>query len=377
MAIIKFINGKNKKVAGLIKAIDYIVDENKTQVFSFSGIAEEDIPETQADKEDLLVEKLMSEDKVDRAINYITKDEKTSQRLITGINCSPESAFDEMMFTKNLYNKTDGRQFVHFVQSYSSEEDITPELAHEISLKLLEEERFEGFEVLVATHTDKDHIHTHFILNAVNSETGRKWQQSSLELEKLQDRSNDLCYQYGLKYSFTNTKTDKFMNRENFSSGEYRAKQKNRSWKTEAFYTINDCRKTATSKEDFISKLESLGYGVRWEDKRKNITFTLPNGKKLNNDKLHPAENFTKEALLKKFELNKQYQSISSKHSLKEDFDAREELVLQTMWMLKDNPHEGHKDYPRSYIESKQAMKEMMLEKAKGEGLDWDKEKER
>lgn len=377
MAIVKFINGKNEKIAGLIKAIDYIVDENKTEVFLFSGIAQEDIPETQADKEGLLVERLISEDKVDRAINYITKDGKTSKNLVTGINCSPNSAFDEMMFTKNLYNKTGGRQFVHFVHSYSPEENITPELAHEISLKLLEDERFKGFEVLVATHVDKDHLHTHFILNTVNSETGRKWQQTNSQLEQLKKRSNDLCYQYGLKYSFANTKTDKFINRERFSSGEYRAKEKNRSWKTEAFYAINDCRKTAISKEDFISKLESLGYKVRWESSRKNITFTLPNGRKLNNDKLHPAENFTKEALLRKFALNNQYQSISAKYLPQEQFNAREELVLQTVKMLEDNPHEGHKDYPQSYIEGKQAIKEMMIEKAKGEGLDWDKEKER
>lgn len=154
-------------------------------------------------------------------------------------------------------------------------------------------------------------------------------------------------------------------------------KKRIESWKTEAFYAINDCRKTAISKEDFISKLESLGYKVRWESSRKNITFTLPNGRKLNNDKLHPAENFTKEALLRKFALNNQYQSISAKYLPQEQFNAREELVLQTVKMLEDNPHEGHKDYPRSYIEGKQAIKEMMIEKAKGEGLDWDKEKER
>ncbi len=54
--------------------------------------------------------------------------------------------------------------------------------------------------------------------------------------------------------------------------------------------------------------MNDLGYQVRWVDNRKNITFTLPpNGRKCNNDKLHPSKNFTKEALLKKFELNKQF----------------------------------------------------------------------
>lgn len=368
MAIVKFINGKNEKVEGLIKAIDYIADESKTEIFNSKH----------EDSESIFIEKLLEENKGSRAINYITKGNKTSAHLITGINCTsnPDTVFDEMMITKYLYNKTDGRQFIHFTHSYSSEElDLSPELAHEISLKLVNQERFEGFQILVSTHVDKEHIHSHFIINTVNEETGLKWQQSNKELEDLKKYSNELCKDYGLKYSFPSP--EKKEQSESMSSGEYRAKEKNQSWKTEAFYTINDCRKTAISKEDFINKLENLGYKVRWEDSRKNITFTLPNGRKLNNDKLHPPKNFTKEALLKKFDLNKQYQDITKKYILEKQFDARQELVLQTIKKLEDNPHEGHKDYPRSYIESKQALKELMIEKAKGEGLDWEKEKER
>lgn len=365
MAIVKFINGKNAEVRGLIKAIDYVSDENKTEIFNIQH----------EDAEEIFIEKLLEDNKGSNAINYVTKDHKTSAHLITGINCTsnPDTVFDEMMITKYMYNKTEGRQFIHFTHSYSSEELIlTPEMAHEISLKLIDQQRFGGFQILVATHVDKDHLHTHFIINTVNEETGLKWQQSNRELEDLKSYSNQLCKEYGLKHSFPPIKKEKL---NTISSGEYRAKEKNQSWKTETFYAINDCRKTAISKEDFISKLESLGYKVRWESSRKNITFTLPNGRKLNNDKLHPAENFTKEALLKKFGLNKQYQSISTKYSLEDQFKAKEELVLQTVKMLEDNPHEGHKDYPRSYIEGKQAIKEMMIEKAKGEGLDWEKER--
>lgn len=376
MAIVKFINGKNEKIAGLVKCIDYIVDENKTVIFSFSGIDEKDMPQKQADKEDLLVEKLISEDKVDRAINYITKDGKTSERLITGINCSPESAFDEMMVTKNIHNKTGGRQFVHFVHSYSPEENITPELAHEISLKLLEEERFEGFEVLVATHTDKDHLHTHFILNAVNIETGRKWQQSNLQLEQLKIKSNELCHGYGLKYSFANTKNDRFIDRENYSSGEYRARKSRKSWKHEAWLTINEFRKISTSKEEFINNLEKLNYKVRWVNERKNITFTLPNGKKLNNDKLHPAEKFTKKGLLKQFQLNREFEERKLGFESKVRSENLQEIYFRTIKFLFDNPDPRAKDYPMAYLEG-QALKEKMIEEAKGRGLDWEKEQDR
>lgn len=379
MAIVKFINGKNNKIASLIRCIDYVVDENKTEVFSFSGIDEKDIPKEQADKEALLVEKLITENKPDRAINYITKDSKTSQRLVTGINCSPETAFDEMMVTKNMYNKSGGRQFIHFVHSYHPDEKMTPELAHEISLKLLENEQFKGFEIIAATHTDKDHLHTHFILNAVNSETGKKWNQSPWQLEKLKKLSNKLCQEYGLKHSFANTKTDKFVKKQNLSTGEYRARQKGTSWKHEAFLAIKDCKDTAISKEDFIDKLKTLGYEVRWEDSRKNITFTFTQdgkNRKINNDKFHPPDIFTKESLEKSFKLNAQYQSMRREFDLKVRFETKQDLVMQAIAFLENNPDAGHRNYPRSYLEnleSSQDIKEKMLEEAKGKGLDWER----
>ncbi|SHH59899.1 relaxase/mobilization nuclease domain-containing protein [Sporanaerobacter acetigenes] len=483
MALIKFINGKNRKMAGLARAIDYVVDENKTEKFFFEGIDEKDIPKNQTDNEMLFVEKLLGDEsnKGDRAIKYITKNSKTNSNLISGVNCRPSSAFDEMMVVKNMYNKTDGRQFIHFVQSFHPKENITPELAHKIGLELLEDERFKDFQIVVATHIDKEHIHNHFIINTVNIETGRKWQQSNIELEQLKGYSNKLCYEHGLKYSFVDTGSDKFINRESYSSGEYRAKKEGRSWKHELWLTINECMKISTSKEEFIKIMNALGYQIRWEDSRKDITFTLQNGRKCNNDKLYPPEKYTKEAFIRRFELNRQYEAnvenrdlqkiisdisrnikddsnkekswkteafyiinecknistskeefiknlnalgyqvrwedneedvefilpdgrecnsdkfypprIFSKESLTKSFKLNREfrqkskefkterkarnlqnLILETMKMLSDNPNEGDKNYPLTYLEG-QALKEKMIEKAKGEGLDWEKER--
>ena len=377
MALIKFINGKNRKTAGLARAIDYVLDENKTERFLFEGINEKDIPKNQIDNEMLFVEKLLGDEtnKGDSAINYITKDSKTKSNLVTGINCRPSSAFDEMMVVKNLHNKTGGRQFVHFVQSFHPKEDITPELAHEIALKLIEQEKFKDFQILVATHIDREHIHTHFILNTVNMETGKKWQQSNIELEQLKRYSNKLCYEHGLKHSFMNTQTNKFTNREYMSSGEYRARKKGRSWKYEAWLAINECMKISTSKEEFIEILENIGYKVRWEDNRKNITFILPNGRKLNNDKLHPSEKYTKEALIKKFQLNKQFQERNIKFKAEKKSQDIQNLILETIRRLERDPELGDKNYPLTYLEG-QALKEKMIEKAKGEGLDWEKERQ-
>ncbi|WP_129721360.1 relaxase/mobilization nuclease domain-containing protein [Xylanivirga thermophila] len=318
------------------------------------------------------IERLLN--RADNAIfKYVTQEKKTNIKLITGVNCRPSSVFDEMMFIKNLYNKTNGRQFKHFVHSYHPKEDITSEMAHEISLKLLDHEKFKGFQILAATHVDVGHIHTHYVINSVNMETGLKWQHSTKDLFDITDLSNKLCYEYGLKHSFINTKTNEFTNRESISSGEYRARQKGRSWKYEAWLAINECAKIATSKDEFIENMESLGYQIRWVDERKNITFTLPNGRKLNNDKLHPPKRYTKEALLKRFELNKQFQERTAEHKVQKQAKNLQNLVLETIRRLEDNPELGDRDYPLTYLEG-QALKEKMIEQSKGEGLDWEKE---
>ena len=96
-------------------------------------------------------------------IAYACKDAKTNhdgQQLISGINCVPSLAFDEFMTTKRLYNQDGGRMFYHMVQSFSPEENITPEVAHEIACKLAD--AIPGFEIVVATHCDADHVHIVF-----------------------------------------------------------------------------------------------------------------------------------------------------------------------------------------------------------------------
>ena len=119
--------------------------------------------------------------------------------------------------------------------------------------------------------------------------------------------------------------------------------------------------------------MNDLGYKVRWVEERKNITFTLPNGRKCNNDKLHPPKNYTKEALIKKFELNKQVTQKHEGFKIKKQNEDKTNLILETIRMLSDNPDEGDKNYPLTYLEG-QALKEKMVEQEKGQGLDWDRE---
>ena len=134
---------------------------------------------------------------------YVMNREKTDESLISGINCSPDTVLQEFTFVKKQFKKEDGRTYVHIVQAFSPDDDITPETAHEIGLRFAE--YFVGYQALVATHRNTDHIHNHIILNSVNMETGKKFHQSAAEMRQVKEYSNRLCRGYGL--SETETKS--------------------------------------------------------------------------------------------------------------------------------------------------------------------------
>ncbi|WP_243238431.1 relaxase/mobilization nuclease domain-containing protein [Roseburia lenta] len=136
---------------------------------------------------------------IGHAIDYVTKKEKTEEKLVSGLHCEPETVKEEMQATKELWGKTDGRTYKHYVQSYHEDEEITPEQAHKNAIELAEHTKaWKGHEVLIATHIDKGHIHTHFIVNSVNYENGHKLQWSKHDLKDLKERCNEQSREQGL-----------------------------------------------------------------------------------------------------------------------------------------------------------------------------------
>ena len=101
---------------------------------------------------------------------YVMNREKTDESLISGINCSPDTVLQEFTFVKKQFKKEDGRPYVHIVQAFSPDDDLTPETAHEIGLRFAE--YFGGYQALIATHRNTDHIHNHIILNSVKYTVG-------------------------------------------------------------------------------------------------------------------------------------------------------------------------------------------------------------
>lgn len=199
--------------------------------------------------------------------DYVTRREATESKLISGVNCSPESVLDEFRFVKKRFHKEDGRSYYHIVQSFSPNDDLTPEAAHEIGLKFAE--YFPGFQILVATHTNTHAVHNHLIMNSVSFENGKKFHQSRNEMLQAKEYSNQLCREYGLSVTETKTKNPR-----------------NARWKRDLIETASYAIGWSATKEEFIEYMQEHGYKVQWEDKYKYITFTTPEGYKVRDNKL-------------------------------------------------------------------------------------------
>ena len=128
---------------------------------------------------------------------------------VSGLHCEPETVKEEMQATKELWGKTDGRTYKYYVQSYHEDEEITSEQAHKNAVELAEHTKaWKGHEVRIATHIDKGHIHTHFIVNSVNYEDGHKLQWSKYDLKDLKERCNEQSREQGLHVPVSYTHLD-------------------------------------------------------------------------------------------------------------------------------------------------------------------------
>ena len=257
-------------------------------------------------------------------LNYCQRKEKTTlgeRKLVSGINCLPASCYEEFISTKLFYRKDSGRMFYHLLQSFSPDEAITPETAHEIAVKFASEQ-FQGYEVLVATHVDKAHIHSHFIINSVNSDTGNKYHAGKDEIQKLRDASDQLCLEYGLTVVVPTEKAVKPM-----SAAEYRSADKCQSWKVALAIAIDDAMQYAKSKQNFIEIMEESGYQVRWSDERKAITYTTPDGKKCRDFKLHEPK-YLKGNMEIEFRIRKEIAAEPERSGAEADADSGESRAL-------------------------------------------------
>lgn len=200
-------------------------------------------------------------------INYVCNKEKTTDKLISGKDCMPESCEYEFAEVKKAFGKTDGRTYYHMIQSFSPDDRITPEQAHKVGLQMAE--LFGGYQVLVVTHTNKAHIHNHLVINSVNFENGKKLTISNQELEEIKNYSNSICLQNG--WDVTEAKT---------------RRNRNPKWKQIIIEDALTAMAESYSMDEYISKLKELGIYVSYNPDYKYMTYSDAEGHKCRDAKL-------------------------------------------------------------------------------------------
>ena len=238
--------------------------------------------------------------------------------------------------------------FYHMVQSFPKGAAVDPRRTHEAARRLAE--YFGGCEVLVCTHVDREHIHSHCVINSVNFETGKKLHMAKEQIQELMRHNDEICQEIGLPVFDAPTQQARGM-----SGAEYHTALKGQSWKLRLMNTIDECMKYAADRDAFVSLMESEGYTVRWEDTRKYITYTTPDGMRCRDNKLH-EEKYCKEAMEHEFRIRAKL--VQRKFHRAAEIDGgieADEPVEQRIGKYTAADDAAHRDPVRSAADNEQA----------------------
>lgn len=223
-------------------------------------------------------------------MEYATKPTKTEKRLfVTGVNCIPDIARDQMTATKRQYGKMDSFLAFHGYQSFAPNE-VTPDLAHKIGVQLAEELWGKRFEVIVATHLDKNHLHNHFLINSVSFFDGKRYYDNNESYALLRKTSDRLCKENELSVILNPQK-------KGLHYAEWKANNEGKPTIRSMIQSEVDAviRDSFTFKS-FIDLLEKRGYTVKYGENVKYIAIKPPNSPKFIRLK-SLGEDYTEEAI--------------------------------------------------------------------------------
>lgn len=199
-------------------------------------------------------------------IDYVQRDNKTAEKeLVYCFGCQLETAYNDFSTVKKLTGKRGGILAHQIIQSFAIGE-TTAEQAHEISCKLAEE-NLQGYQYTVCTHVDRNHIHSHIVINSVNQETGQKYHSNLKSLSFLRRESDRLCKEYGLSV-IENTS-----GLQRLDKTTYEIAKNGKSWKVKLSNDIDEALLKSKNRTDFDVFLASKGYNVKWTNK--NITIQI------------------------------------------------------------------------------------------------------
>ena len=196
------------------------------------------------------------------ALAYITNPAKIYE--VSRLNCSGSNSntLEQFRLLRLAFNQNKGIIAHHFIQSFSPNDNITPETVHRFGVEYAKQ-CFPNYQVVVSTHIDKEHLHNHIIVNSCNMITGKKFYDNKESMKNNRDISDKLCRKYGVSVISTQSEFKPI----DQTTMQLALKQK--SWKIQLLSDLDDAKEKCRSKSEFISFFKSRNYEIRYE---KHIT---------------------------------------------------------------------------------------------------------
>lgn len=196
---------------------------------------------------------------LEAVINYAKKGEKTEEGiLVEGVNCLPDIAYSQMILAKKNFHKEDGRLGYHIIQSFNGNE-VSPQKCNSIGVELAQSLWGDKYQVLVCTHTNKDNIHNHIILNSVSFVDGSKYHNSNVEIALLRETNDDICRKYGLSVI-----ESKKSSKEKDIARSRIANYNRNSGKIQLIKNdVDEAIKQARKYQDFVDIMQIRGYYIK------------------------------------------------------------------------------------------------------------------
>ena len=198
--------------------------------------------------------KLSATKSTSRAINYAEK--RAVEK--SGLNCDVDYAKSSFKASRELYGKTDGNQGHVIIQSFKPDE-VTPEQCNQLGLELAE--KFApNHQVAVYTHNDTDHVHNHIVINSIDLETGKKFNNNKQALRDLRDFNDDVCREHGLSVPEKDTARLRYTQTEKAIADPNTKSTAQYSWKDEIREAIDQSK--ATNMDEFKDHLSQYGIEI-------------------------------------------------------------------------------------------------------------------
>lgn len=236
--------------------------------------------------------------RLDTIIKYIMNGEKTEKMMyVSGVNCRPDTAIQEMQDTKKRFNKEGGIISYHLIQSFNGKE-VSPEKCHKLGVQYAKELFGDDFQIVVATHLNTDNVHNHIVVNSVSFKSGNKFYSNRETKDFIRITSDFICRENGLSVLKTPWK----------NKGYYKLYAKNNPYMQLVKKDIDDAIAISKSYKGFISKLQSKGYCIS-ENEDTGLIVSRDNSYQVVRPQELFGNDYTKEKIIYRIE-NKNYNKV-------------------------------------------------------------------